>query len=219
MKKKEKNPDLKKEKIQSLFNKAADLTEKALNSMAAAVSAFCQGKDKDMNSYIEETIQTEKEQDRVREDIMLRLFGRETMVFSRTDRLKIVKKLDGIVDKAESIVRKLRMHKPEPIKELYEGINWLGMKAASIGRHLKDLIIAIFEDFDKGKKLIIKISDIRREVRNREYELLTKLYDLQPEYYDFIFLGDLINNLTTISNIIEDFSDEIYGLICKYTLD
>jgi uncharacterized protein Yka (UPF0111/DUF47 family) len=110
------------------------------------------------------------------------------------------------------------MHKPEPIKELYEGINWLGTEAASIGQYLKELIIAVFEDFDKGKEIIIKIEDIRREVRNREYELLAKLYELKPEYADFIFLGDLINNLTSISNIIEEFSDEIYSLICKYTL-
>lgn len=204
--------------LQELFNIMATLTEKALNSMSTAVSAFCQGNNKDMNLNINETIKTEKAQDRVREDIMLRLFGRETMTFSRMDRLRIVSKLDGIVDKAESVVRKLRMHKPEPIKELYEGIKWLGMEAASIGQYLKELIIAIFEDFDKGKELIIKIEDIRREVRNREYELLTKLYELQPEYADFIFLGGLIDNLTGISNVVEDFSDEIYSLICKYTL-
>lgn len=204
--------------LQELFNIMANLTEKALNSMSTAVSAFCQGNNKDMNLNIDETIKTEKAQDRVREDIMLRLFGRETMTFSRIDRLRIVSKLDGIVDKAESVVRKLRMHKPEPIKELYEGIKWLGMEAASIGQYLKELIIAIFEDFDKGKELIIKIEDIRREVRNREYELLTKLYELQPEYADFIFLGGLIDNLTGISNVVEDFSDEIYSLICKYTL-
>lgn len=204
--------------LQELFNIMATLTEKALNSMSTAVSAFCQGNNKDMNLNIDETIKTEKAQDRVREDIMLRLFGRETMTFSRMDRLRIVSKLDGIVDKAESVVRKLRMHKPEPIKELYEGIKWLGMEAASIGQYLKELIIAIFEDFDKGKELIIKIEDIRREVRNREYELLTKLYELQPEYADFIFLGGLIDNLTGISNVVEDFSDEIYSLICKYTL-
>lgn len=204
--------------LQELFNIMATLTEKALNSMSTAVSAFCQGNNKDMNLNIDETIKTEKAQDRVREDIMLRLFGRETMTFSRMDRLKIVSKLDGIVDKAESVVRKLRMHKPEPIKELYEGIKWLGMEAASIGQYLKELIIAIFEDFDKGKELIIKIEDIRREVRNREYELFTKLYELQPEYADFIFLGGLIDNLTGISNVVEDFSDEIYSLICKYTL-
>lgn len=204
--------------LQELFNIMANLTEKALNSMSTAVSAFCQGNNKDMNLNINETIKTEKAQDRVREDIMLRLFGRETMTFSRIDRLRIVSKLDGIVDKAESVVRKLRMHKPEPIKELYEGIKWLGMEAASIGQYLKELIIAIFEDFDKGKELIIKIEDIRREVRNREYELLTKLYELQPEYADFIFLGGLIDNLTGISNVVEDFSDEIYSLICKYTL-
>lgn len=204
--------------LQELFNIMANLTEKALNSMSTAVSAFCQGNNKDMNLNIDETIKTEKAQDRVREDIMLRLFGRETMTFSRMDRLRIVSKLDGIVDKAESVVRKLRMHKPEPIKELYEGIKWLGMEAASIGQYLKELIIAIFEDFDKGKELIIKIEDIRREVRNREYELLTKLYELQPEYADFIFLGGLIDNLTGISNVVEDFSDEIYSLICKYTL-
>lgn len=118
--------------LQELFNIMANLTEKALNSMSTAVSAFCQGNNKDMNLNIDETIKTEKAQDRVREDIMLRLFGRETMTFSRMDRLRIVSKLDGIVDKAESVVRKLRMHKPEPIKELYEGIKWLGMEAASL---------------------------------------------------------------------------------------
>ena len=38
--------------IQNLFNEDAELTEKALNSMAAAVSAFCNGKDKDQQAAL-----------------------------------------------------------------------------------------------------------------------------------------------------------------------
>ncbi|MCP4763196.1 MAG: DUF47 family protein [archaeon] len=207
----------KKSKLQDLFNKDAELLEEIINSMAKSMDAFCKGND-DLNKHIEQTIQSEKKQDRLREEILDRLFGRETMVFSRPDRLKMVNQMDDVADKAETIVRRLQMYKPNPQKELIEGINWMGKKIGIIGSKLKELIIAVFNDFNKAKPFITEINDLRREIRSKEYELLNILFKVKPDYADFVFFEDMITNLTKVANNAEDFSDDIYGLICKYTL-
>jgi len=203
-------------KLQGLFEESAKLTELALNNMSKAVSQCCGGQN--AQDFIDETIQTEKKQDRVREKILERLFGRETMVFSRSDRLTIVYALDRIVDKAESIVRKLMMHEPKPHKELQSGIKWMGERTAQIGSLLRDLIVNIFTDFEKSKPLLKQISDIRREMRTKEYNLLNLLFKSGIVYTDFYYFHDIINSLTSTVNISEEFSDDIFGLICKYTL-
>ncbi|MHA1728951.1 MAG: DUF47 domain-containing protein [Promethearchaeota archaeon] len=215
MKKKEKG--LTRPKLQGLFEEDAELMSEALMSMASAVSDWCSGKNPERN--IKETIQTEKKQDRLKENILERLFKKETMVFSRSDRLKIANGLDSIVDKAETIVRRLEIFTPEPQKEILDGVNWMAEQIAQIGTNVKELIIAVFKDFSKGKPLTVKITDIRREVRNKEYEMLKKLFEIKPDYAEFLYFEDMVTNLTKVANNAEEFADDVYGLICKYTLD
>ena len=42
----------------------------------------------------------------------------------------------------------------------------------TIATDLKSLIIAVLEDFSKANAIVIKINDVRRAFRNREYEML-----------------------------------------------
>jgi hypothetical protein len=94
----------------------------------------------------------------------------------------------------------------------------MGEQTAKIGSLLRELIISVFSDFEKGKSLIKQISDIRREVRAKEYDLLNLLFTLGLVHTDFYYFHDIINSLTSTVNISEEFSDDIFGLICKYTL-
>jgi len=197
---------LKQSKLQDLFEESVILTEKALMNMSKAVKQCCIGKN--AQDLIDETIETEKKQDRVREQILERLFGRETMVFSRSDRLHIIYSLDHIVDKAESIVRKLTMHTPKTNEEIQNGIIWLGEQTAHVGSLLRELIISIFSDFSKGAPLMKKISDIRREARTKEYELLTFLFksDLPTgDSSEILFFSGSDSIVETILNLLDFF--------------
>lgn len=207
--------------LEQLFMKDAELVEKSLKAMADAVGAACEHEKERSVLNIEKTIVLEKKQDRVRDEIFRRLYTKETMVFSREDRLDIVYQLNRVVSKAERVARRLTLHLPHQIEELLQSIIVIAKEITAIGTLVKQLVDAIMDNFDEAKKIIRKINDIRRDVRRKEYEALRILYkrgDDIPTKQDFVFWEDLIINMAQVANYSDRFADSMYALISKYTL-
>lgn len=212
---------LKKEKgnsLRDLFYENADLLNQAFQTTKDAVNAYCQNNIEEARKKAEETISTEKKQDRSREIIIERIFSKETMVFTRTDRLKIIERMDKIVDETEIVVRKLLQFNPTPPTELIEGLQKMVDNVGKIGINLEKLIKVILVDFSEGPQYIKKISDFRREVREVHWNLLTKVYELKLEPLVFIYFQNLIKSISKVSDKAEEFADEINGMLCKYAL-
>ncbi|MHA1204819.1 MAG: DUF47 family protein [Candidatus Heimdallarchaeaceae archaeon] len=175
----------KKPKLQELFIENCLFVEEAFYSMEKAIGSYL---NRDFDQAIEktnETIEIEKKQDRSREEIISRLFSRETMVFSRSDRLSIVESLDRIADKIEIALKNLIIHRCDISPELKEGIIKITKLNSKIGKEVKELVIAIFEDFSKGKEHVEEITNLRREVRSIHWDLLEKNYSVKQDFKDF----------------------------------
>jgi len=212
---------LKKEKgnsLRDLFYENADLLNQAFQTTKDAVNAYCQNNIEEARQKAQETISTEKEQDRSREVIIERIFSKETMVFTRTDRLKIIERMDKIVDETEIVVRKLLQFNPTPPTGLIEGLQKMVDNVGKIGINLEKLIKVILVDFSEGPQYIKKISDFRREIREVHWNLLTKIYELKLEPLVFIYFQNLIKSISKVSDKAEEFADEINGMLCKYAL-
>ena len=78
--------------IRDLFIETSSLTKDAFETMKNAVLAYVDGNFDLAKKESEITTATEKKQDRVKEELFERIFSRETMVFSRTDRILIIEK-------------------------------------------------------------------------------------------------------------------------------
>ncbi len=204
--------------LRDLFNENADLLNQAFQATKDAVNAYCQNNIEETKIKAQEAISIEKKQDRSRELIIERIFSKETMVFTRSDRLKIIERMDKIVDETEIVVRKLLQFNPTPPTELIEGLQKMVDNVGKIGIDLKELIIVIMVDFSKGPQHIKNISDFRREVREVHWNLLTKIYDLKLEPLEFIYFQNLIKAISKVSDKAEEFADEINGMLCKYAL-
>ncbi len=212
---------LKKEKgnsLRYLFYENADLLNQAFKTMCEAVNAYCQNNIEEARKKAEETIAIEKKQDRSREIIIERIFSKETMVFTRTDRLKIIEKMDKIVDETEIVVRKLLQFNTTPPKELIDGFGKMVENIGKIGIDLKKLIEVILVDFSEGPQYIKNINDLRREVRDIHWDLLTKIFKLKLEPLEFNYFQNLIKAISKVSDKSEEFADEINGMLCKYAL-
>ena len=213
---------MKKEKqrksMRDLFYDNVDLLNQAFQAMSEAVQAYYHKKPGLVKEKAEETIRLEKAQDRLREELVARIFSKETMVFSRPDRLNLVESMDKLCDEAEIVVRKLLQYSPEPPAEIGAGLEEMAVNTAKIGEELKGLIRAVLEDFSKGDAYIDRITDIRREVRDRHWELLNKLYEIKPDPLDFIYFENLIKSIAKTADRVEEFGDKIHGLLCKYAL-
>ncbi|MHA1746807.1 MAG: DUF47 domain-containing protein [Promethearchaeota archaeon] len=213
---------MKKEKqrksMRDLFYENVDVLNQAFQAMSEAVQAYYHKKPELVKEKAEETIRLEKAQDRLREELVARIFSKETMVFSRPDRLNLVESMDKLCDEAEIVVRKLLQYSPVPPGEIGAGLEEMAINTAKIGDELKGLIHAVLEDFSKGDAYIERITDIRRDVRDKHWVLLNQLYELRPDPLDFIYLENLIKSIAKTADRVEEFGDKIHGLLCKYAL-
>ncbi len=204
--------------MDELFIDDCNILEDSFHLMNDAVVAFLEGRFDDAETFTKKVISYEKKQDRLSEKIIERLFGRETMVFSRSDRLHIVESLDRIVDKVEIVVRKLVQYRHTIQGDMAKGINDIAHKNAQIGTKVKELIIAVLEDFEKAKDIVITITDLRRDVRDQHWQLLKLNYTSDPGYLVFSHIETLVKDLCKCADRAEEFADEIFGLISKYAL-
>ena len=204
--------------LRDLFYENADLLNQAFQSTKEAVDAYCQNNIEEARLKAQATIDIEKKQDRSREIIIERIFSKETMVFTRSDRLKIIEKMDKIVDETEIVVRKLLQFNPTPPAELIDGLEKMAENIGKIGIDLKKLIKVILVDFSEGPLYIKNINDFRREVRDIHWVLLTKIFEINLKPLEFNYFQNLIKAISKVSDKSEEFADEINGMLCKYAL-
>ncbi len=205
-------------KLQELFVEDAILLEKALNSMNSSLKSYCCNEFEQSLQFCKETIKIEEMQDSLRDEIISRIFGSESMVFSRPDRMRIVTALDRIVGQAKKVVHSLDIYIPENFdRELVSHILAISDKIADMGKMTKEITIEFFLDFDTAIETCIKINETRHGVRERKSEFFKSLYLIRPPYYEFRFFAELMDCLAEVSNRMEHFADFVYGLIAKYS--
>ncbi|MCF2139979.1 MAG: DUF47 family protein [Candidatus Lokiarchaeota archaeon] len=205
-------------KLRILFDQDSDLLEKAFHAMSASLDAYIEGNEEEKEKKAHETIKIEKEQDALRSKMIERLFSKETMVFSRMDRLKIIEQMDKIVDECEIVVRKLLQFNPSIPLNIKEKLRIITKNNAFIGTELKLLIQTVFDDFSKTSPHIKQITDLRREIREIHWQLLEENYKINKNFLEFSYLRDLIKSLAKVADRGEEFADQIFSFICKYSL-
>ena len=202
-----------------LFDEDGSLVEQAFHAMSAAINAYVAENYELAKEFAQKTIAIEKEQDRLREQMMDRLFSKETMVFSRSDRLIIIEQCDKIVDECEIVVRKLLQFMPNVPKEMEPQMKLIADNNHKIGTELKLLIGHIFDDFSLTKDHITKINDYRREIRETHWKLLELNFKLKHDsFLEFSYYRDLIKAMAMVADLAEEFADQLYGFVCKYSL-
>lgn len=204
--------------LKELFTECSELTKRAFETMKKAVLAYVDGNFTEAQKYADETIVLEKLQDREKEEFFQRLFSRETMVFSRTDRIQIIENIDKITDKIEIVVRKLLLFQVEINENLREGIKEIAELNNQIGDQVHEMVINVQDDFEKTKENIIDITNLRRSVREKQWELQKLNYDHQQDFQAFRYTETLIKNLMESADRAEIFADRVFILVNKYAL-
>ncbi len=204
--------------LQDLFVHDAELLEMSLESLREALTAFCAEDQEQKKHFSKKVIELEDEQDQCRDEIISRIFGAESMVFSRPDRMRMVTAMDRIVGQAKKVIFDIDVYTPElVIRELGTHIEAIGNKTALIGKMVNKLVNQFFYNFDHSIETSIQINEARHGVRERKLEFFKALYEIKPDYREFRFYAELMNNLAEVTNRMEHFADYIYGLVAKYS--
>ena len=204
--------------LNDLFIECSHLTKKAFETMRNAVIAYVDGDFVLAEKESSKTITLEKKQDRVKEELFERMFTRETMVFSRSDRIQIIENLDKITDQIEIVVRKLLLYQVQIKTPLQQGIKEIAELNSQIGEKVYEMVTSVLEDFTKAKNYVDQITDLRRTVREKRWELQKENYKLQDDFMTFRYIESLIKQLMESADRAEIFADRILVLIYKYAL-
>ncbi len=205
--------------MRDLFIETSSLTKCAFETMRNAVLAYVEGNFDLAKKEADITIATEKKQDRVKEEVFARMFSRETMVFSRADRIQIIENIDKITDKIEIVVRKLLLYQVDIKAPLKEEIKELAELNNQIGKEVHEMVIAVLDDFEKARVHITEITNLRRNVREKQWKLQKMNYDyhdIQEDFLAFRYTETLIKYLMETADRAEIFADRVFILINKY---
>ncbi len=204
--------------LSELFVENSKITEEAFQSMKCSVIAYVDGDFELAEKEAAKTIAFEKKQDRVKEQLFERLYTRESMVFSRSDRIQIIENIDKITDKVEIVVRKLTLDHQKVEKSLGEGIKEIAELSGQIGSEVHAMVLTVLEDFKKAQQHITNITNLRRTIREKRWELQKQNYDVQKEFIEFRYVESLIKDLVEAADRAEIFADRVFILIHKYTI-
>lgn len=204
--------------LSELFIECSQLTKEAFETMKSAVLAYVSGDFTLAEQEASRTIALEKKQDRTKEKLFERMFTRETMVFSRSDRIQIIENIDKITDQIEIVVRKLLLYQVEIKPPLQEGIKEIAELNSQIGEKVHDMVVSVLKDFEEAKQYVDQITDLRRAVREKRWELQKMNYKFQDDFMDFRYVESLIKQLMDSADRAEIFADRILVLIYKYAL-
>ena len=186
--------------------------------MKNAVLAYVDVDFKLAEKEAQKTIMWEKKQDRVKEELFQRLYTRESMVFSRSDRIQIIENIDKITDKIEIVVRKLLLDQQKIDKSMKEGIKEIATLNSQIGFEVHEMVKCVLEDFKTAQEHITNITDLRRTIREKRWELQKLNYTVQKDFLAFRYVESLIKDLMEAADRAEIFADRVFILIHKYTV-
>ena len=160
----------------------------------------------------------EKECDRIKEVLVKKVIEEESpLPVAKVDFLKIVQKVDGIVNQADLIAHKISIHEVKFPPSLAAEMKDLVKHAIESVMNLRVAIDAVQQDFQEAGKTAVIVENKRRDARNSCWKLLKDLYHLPTDLPTLILTRELILDLVDLADLAEKFSDFIRTLVIKYS--
>jgi uncharacterized protein Yka (UPF0111/DUF47 family) len=207
-----------KKKLQELFTLMADRVEITLNYLKEAILAICNNDPIELGRNAALIKEMERKSDRVHDEIIDRMYSKETLMFSRQDRLYIISSTDNVIDGAESAVRRLSSYFPVSVQELTPLLKEMADLLGKIGVATKELLLLLFKDFKASYKKIDEIEELRRNVRQIEFDFIKALFTNNPPQPNLLYYDRSIRKITKVVKMTKFLASGIRGIILKYEL-
>ncbi len=161
-------------------------------------------------------LELERNADELEEKVDEELFRGAFLPVTSSDRFDLIASVDGIADRCEIIVRKLRII-AEPIeldvKEKLSEMASLSVRATEV---LVESIELMGKDFDGALSKGRSVYSIREKNRDVEFETLELLVDLEMECSTFVLLHDVIQLLGQTTDRAKVAAESLISMVIKY---
>ena len=207
-----------KRKIEDIMREFNSLLVEGILNFNKAIYSLCDNKLDKFNEKVERIIQIEKKADRLKEELIEKFIKRETMAFSRGDRIQLIEAIDIILDSIEYCARIMQVHaniikdySPVAI-DFKKYVNDL----AEVVKTLSSAIDLAEEDLEKTIEATKLIESLRRDARNHSFHVLSGIVKGDFKSTEKMLLYRNVECLLAILEKSEETSDFLRTLSIKY---
>ncbi len=153
--------------ISELFSSQTDKMVETANNLEQALLFLLDGDFQNIQAPVTTISRLEKECDRRKEILSKKLVEtRSSLPITRVDFLKVVQKVDGVVNQGDLIAHRLLLHELKVPPTLVPQMKDLVRHSTESVRHLRDAVNDLNQDLKKAIIDATLAEDDRREARN-----------------------------------------------------
>jgi len=207
-----------KRKIEDVMKEFNGLLVKSITTFNDAINVLCDNKHKEYNEKVKEIIAIEQNADRLKEELIEKFIKRESMAFSRDDRINLIEEIDITLDNIEYCARTIQTH--TTIIEDYSPV------ASHFKKYTKDLtemIKTLSSAIDMAEEDLLKtiegtklVEELRRQARNQSFQIMTDIIKGKFDNPQKMLLYTETEYLLHILDRAEETSDYLRRMAIKY---
>lgn len=164
----------------------------------------------------EKVLKLELQADEAEERINEELFKSSLLPVTSSSQYDFIAAIDGLADRAELIVRKMRIIS-EPIDlDIKESLSEMAKLCVQSTEAIVESINALSKDFDEAYEIAHSVYPVREKNRDVEFETLKLLVEHQVQCSTFVLLHDIIQLLGQTTDKAKDAADIIISMVIKY---
>lgn len=207
--------------IRNLILQHAQAVLKTVEALHDYITVIRRKKPEDRPIEKEETLgkkvlELEREADALEEKINEELFRGAFLPVTSSDRYDLVASIDGIADRCEIIVRKLRII-GEPIElDIKEKLREMSNLCVKATKAVVQSVELMSQKFDEAITTAHSVYPIREKNRDVEFETLQLLIEFEMECSTLVLLHDIIQLLGQTTDKAKIAADALISMIIKY---
>jgi predicted phosphate transport protein (TIGR00153 family) len=211
--------ELKKLSIDELTRLFGDTINEQNLKLVEGIEFLVEEKFNDFTKNLNSVIETSKEV-QIKKTFEAKIF-KSKLIFSKGDRIQLFNKINDLKNIGESFAHKMLLYKVIfPDDEFKSQLITVLKSLRSISNGLTEAIKTIGSDLSKAHDICEDVKDERREMRKEEWQILNRLYNYEMDYLSitFLYLKELVEEITMLADHIKNFSEYIQFLVTKYLI-
>ena len=183
-----------------------------------AIFSLADNKRKEFNNGVAKVLKIEEKADLLKDDLIEKFIKRETMAFSRSDRIQLIESVDIIFDHLEYCARTIQVHSAL-IKD-YASIAGPFKKFATdlmeIVKRLSTALNTAEEDLEKTIQITREVEKSREAAKDLIFQVMKEILASEYEVTEKFLLYRSVEYLLAILEKAEETSDFLRMLAIKY---
>ena len=207
-----------KRKIEDIMREFSETLVEGISVFKDAIFSLVDNKRKEFNSNVTKVLKAEEKADLLKDELIEKFLKRETMAFSRSDRIQLIENVDIIFDHIEYCTRAIQVHSSlikdyAPIAAPFKKFTTDLME---IIKTLSTAINTAEEDLEKTIQITKEVEKSREQAKDQVFQMMKEIITSDYEVSEKFLLYRSMEYLLSILEKTEETSDFLRMLAIKY---